>query len=80
MGTKVINCVHCHVQLSAEVFNWCRVQKLMKLIDHTCLVKQVRREPLDTWVHDSGRVVLVGDACHPMPVRPSCSAQSSLRK
>ena len=27
------------------------------------------REPLAKWVHDSGRVILLGDACHPMLVR-----------
>lgn len=26
------------------------------------------RQPLETWVHKSGRVVLLGDACHPMLV------------
>ena len=27
------------------------------------------RLPLEKWVHDSGRVVLLGDACQPMLVR-----------
>lgn len=27
------------------------------------------RQPLERWVHPSGRVVLLGDACHPMLVR-----------
>jgi len=27
------------------------------------------RKPLDKWNHDSGRVTLLGDACHPMLVR-----------
>ncbi|KAF8510993.1 FAD/NAD(P)-binding domain-containing protein [Hysterangium stoloniferum] len=44
-----------------------RVQKILQLIDHTADVKQVRREPYDTWIHRLNRVVLVGDACHPMP-------------
>jgi len=26
------------------------------------------RKPLDKWIHDSGRVALLGDACHPMLV------------
>ncbi|KAF8590084.1 FAD/NAD(P)-binding domain-containing protein [Ramaria rubella] len=55
-------------KLQNDVVGWePRVQKLMKLVDHTVDVKQVRREPYDTWVHESGKVVLVGDACHPMP-------------
>jgi len=29
----------------------------------------VDRGPLNKWVHDSGRVILLGDACHPMVVR-----------
>lgn len=43
------------------------MQKLLSLVDHTCDVKQVSRGPYDTWLHEDGRVVLVGDACHPMP-------------
>jgi len=27
------------------------------------------RAPLDRWVHKDGKVVLLGDACHPMLVR-----------
>ena len=27
------------------------------------------RKPLDKWIHDCGRIVLLGDACHPMLVR-----------
>jgi salicylate hydroxylase len=27
------------------------------------------RDPLDTWIHPSGKVALLGDACHPMLVR-----------
>ena len=28
------------------------------------------RQPLKTWIHPSYRVILLGDACHPMLVRP----------
>ena len=37
------------------------------------------RKPLPTWVHPKGRVVLLGDACHPMLVRvPLTWARRSL--
>lgn len=29
------------------------------------------RQPLEKWVHSSGRVALLGDSCHPMLVRTS---------
>lgn len=28
---------------------------------------------LEDWVHDDGPLVLIGDAAHPMPVRPTFS-------
>ena len=32
------------------------------------------RKPLPTWVHPKGRLVLLGDACHPMLVRVNTSS------
>ncbi|KAK7042250.1 FAD/NAD(P)-binding domain-containing protein [Favolaschia claudopus] len=43
-----------------------RVQKLLKLVSHTLIWPLLDRDPLDTWVHPSGKVALMGDACHPM--------------
>lgn len=45
-----------------------RVAKLTQLIEHAADIKAVQRQVYDTWVHDSGKVVIVGEACHPMPV------------
>nr|WJQ78195.1 4-hydroxybenzoate decarboxylase [Panus rudis] len=43
-----------------------RVQKLLSFVDSTLKWRLMDRQPLETWVHSSGRVVLLGDACHPM--------------
>jgi len=45
-----------------------KMTKLAQLVEHTADIKAVQRQVYDTWVHDSGKVVLVGDACHPMPM------------
>ncbi|KIJ35748.1 hypothetical protein M422DRAFT_108987, partial [Sphaerobolus stellatus SS14] len=44
-----------------------KLMKLAELVERTTDVKLVQRNPYDNWVHEDGRVVLVGDACHPMP-------------
>jgi len=31
--------------------------------------KLMDRDPLETWVHKDGTLVLLGDSCHPMLVR-----------
>lgn len=46
----------------------CRLRKLAKLAAPK-RIKVVERANLEDWVHDSGRMVLVGDAAHPYPVR-----------
>jgi len=46
-----------------------RVHKLIGLVQSTLRMRVVDRKPLNKWIHDSGRVVLLGDACHPMVVR-----------
>ncbi|KAF9240043.1 hypothetical protein BU15DRAFT_87773 [Melanogaster broomeanus] len=43
-----------------------RVQKLVKLAESMTLVKFVHHDPFDNWVHESGKVVLVGQAAHPI--------------
>lgn len=45
-----------------------RVEKLLKLVPSTLRWKLMDRSPLKTWIHKSNKVVLLGDACHPMLV------------
>jgi salicylate hydroxylase len=45
------------------------VEKLLGLVSHTLIWPLLDRDPLDSWVHPSGHVALLGDACHPMLVR-----------
>ncbi|CAE6387097.1 unnamed protein product [Rhizoctonia solani] len=54
-----------------------RIQKLIHLIPSTLKWLLADREPLEKWVHDSGRVVLLGDSCHPMlPYRAQGAAMA----
>ena len=46
----------------------CRLQKILSLVQSTYKWKLMDRAPLQTWVHPSGRLLLLGDACHPMLV------------
>lgn len=46
-----------------------RVRKLLGFVKSTLKWRLMDRKPLDKWIHDSGRIVLLGDACHPMLVR-----------
>lgn len=57
-------------QSSATMLNAAgsRLQKLAKLAAPR-RIKVVERVNLDDWVHDSGSMLLVGDAAHPFPVR-----------
>jgi len=43
-----------------------RVQKLLSFVRSTLKWRLMDRKPLPTWVHQKGRLVLLGDACHPM--------------
>ncbi|KAI0249405.1 FAD/NAD-P-binding domain-containing protein [Lactifluus subvellereus] len=43
-----------------------RVQKLLSFVESTLKWRLMDRKPLPTWVHPQGRVVLLGDSCHPM--------------
>ena len=46
-----------------------RVQKLLAYVNSTLKWRLMDRPALDSWVHPKGRIVLLGDACHPMLVR-----------
>ncbi|KAF7366395.1 FAD/NAD(P)-binding domain-containing protein [Mycena sanguinolenta] len=65
-------------QMKADFAGWePRVEKLLALISHTLIWPLFDRDPLDTWVHPSGKVALLGDACHPMlPYRAQGSAMA----
>jgi hypothetical protein len=45
-----------------------RVQKLLAMIPTTLNWKLMDRDPLETWIHKGGKLVLLGDSCHPMLV------------
>ncbi|GLB39359.1 putative FAD binding domain containing protein [Lyophyllum shimeji] len=54
-----------------------RLQKLMALAKKTLNSKIMYRPPLERWLHPHGRVVLLGDACHPMlPYRAQGAAMA----
>ncbi|KAF7351837.1 FAD NAD P-binding domain-containing [Mycena venus] len=65
-------------QMRADFEGWePRVQKLLKLVDKTYILPLMYREPLDKWVHADGKVILLGDACHPtLPSRAQGSAMA----
>ena len=44
------------------------VQKLLTHVQSTLKWRLMDRQPLESWVHKSGKVVLLGDSCHPMLV------------
>ena len=44
------------------------VQKLLSFVKSTLKWRLMDRKPLDTWVHPKGRLVLLGDAGHPVLV------------
>lgn len=41
---------------------------MLALVPSTLKWKLMDRQPIATWVHSAGRLVLLGDACHPMLV------------
>ncbi|EGN94432.1 hypothetical protein SERLA73DRAFT_114656 [Serpula lacrymans var. lacrymans S7.3] len=43
-----------------------RIRKLLKLCSTITPTLHVIHEPFDNWVHESGKVVLVGEAAHPL--------------
>ena len=44
------------------------IQKLIDLIPSPLEWKLVDRDPLPSWIHADGKLVLLGDSCHPMLV------------
>ncbi|PIL32082.1 hypothetical protein GSI_06787 [Ganoderma sinense ZZ0214-1] len=54
-----------------------RIRKLMAMTPSTLRWRLVDRKPLKSWIHPSSRVVLLGDACHPMlPYRAQGAAMA----
>jgi len=54
-----------------------RARKLLGFVQSTLKWRLMDRKPLDKWIHDSGRVILLGDACHPMlPYRAQGAAMA----
>jgi len=54
-----------------------RVKKLLSFVQSTLKWRLMDRQTLDTWVHPKGRVVLLGDSCHPMlPYRAQGAAMA----
>lgn len=55
-----------------------RVQKLVRLARTMTPTGYTVYEPFDNWVHESGRVVLVGEAAHPLMPNGSHNAAMSI--
>ncbi|KAG9124299.1 hypothetical protein FRC07_012099 [Ceratobasidium sp. 392] len=54
-----------------------RIEKMLQLIPSPLRWLLADREPLEKWVHDEGKVTLLGDACHPMlPYRAQGAAMA----
>ena len=60
--------IHYGNQTFTEVL-YSSVKKLLSHVKSTLKWRLMDRKPLERWVHQDGRVVLLGDACHPMLVR-----------
>ncbi|KAJ8596570.1 FAD/NAD(P)-binding domain-containing protein [Rhizopogon salebrosus TDB-379] len=65
-------------KMRSEFAGWePRVQKLLAMIPTTLNWKLMDRDPLETWIHKGGKLVLLGDSCHPMlPYRAQGSAMA----
>ncbi|EPQ51650.1 FAD/NAD P-binding domain-containing protein [Gloeophyllum trabeum ATCC 11539] len=65
-------------QMRGLVAGWePRVQKLYGLVKTALKGKLMDRAPLDTWIHQDDKVILLGDACHPMlPYRAQGAAMA----
>jgi salicylate hydroxylase len=54
-------------QMRSDFVGWePRIQKLLGMVESTLNWKLMDRAPLSRWVHEKGRIALIGDACHPM--------------
>jgi hypothetical protein len=49
-----------------------RVQKLVRLAKTMTPTGYTIYNPFENWVHEGGKVVLVGEAAHPLMVRQPC--------
>jgi hypothetical protein len=58
-----------NVSLSTHFFFLRRLKKLLKLATQPRSLPMQTYVELEDWVHDSGRMVLIGEAAHPLPVR-----------
>ncbi|KAL5485549.1 hypothetical protein ACEPAI_8192 [Sanghuangporus weigelae] len=65
-------------KMRAEFAGWDRrIEKLLSMVPSTLNWKLMDREPLPTWIHREGHVILLGDACHPMlPYRAQGAAMA----
>lgn len=65
------------ISLSFTHYSNLRVRKLLDRVSRTFRWRLSERAPLTKWVHRAGRVVLLGDACHPMlPYRAQGAAMA----
>ena len=56
-----------NTELTARFEGWCpEVRKLCSMAGEYLKWKLADFDMLDTWVHSSYKIVLLGDACHPM--------------
>lgn len=65
--------IHAHAFPRLLFLKYCirdRIEKMLKLVPSTLKWKLMDRQPIATWIHPAGRLVLLGDSCHPMLVRP----------
>ncbi|KAJ7195345.1 hypothetical protein GGX14DRAFT_475127 [Mycena pura] len=68
-------------QMRADFADWePRIPKLLQLAEKTYILPLMYREPLDNWVHATNKIVLLGDAAHPMlPSRAQGAAMAVCR-
>ncbi|KAG1744496.1 hypothetical protein EDD22DRAFT_958620 [Suillus occidentalis] len=55
-----------------------RIQKLVRLAQTMTPTGHIIHEPFDNWVHEGGKVVLVGEAAHPLMPNGSHNAAMSI--
>ncbi|PIL28047.1 hypothetical protein GSI_09799 [Ganoderma sinense ZZ0214-1] len=54
-----------------------RIRKILGFVQSTLKWRLMDRKPLKKWIHPSNRVILLGDACHPMlPYRAQGAAMA----
>lgn len=56
-----------------------RLRKLARLARPPVCVPVVKYPHLEEWVHDSGRMLVIGQAAHPLPVSSKLLACTLLR-